>query len=67
MAATQGGFGFLDPETDAFTTIADPEANRIDAVMNDGRAGPGGQFFTGSMGFPIRLDKTDNTLLALRS
>ncbi|MBT5434822.1 MAG: SMP-30/gluconolactonase/LRE family protein [Rhodospirillaceae bacterium] len=65
IAATQRGFCFLDFDTGLLDLISDPESGRNDLTMNDGRAGPGGQFFAGSMGFPIRLDQLDGTFYRL--
>jgi L-arabinonolactonase len=60
IAALKSGFARLDFEGGHLESIADPEADRSDTAFNDGRVGPGGQFFAGTMGDPIRLDRTDH-------
>jgi len=65
VAATKHGFCYLDFQTGDLTAIADPEADRPETTFNDGRTGPGGQFFAGSMGDPILLDRLDHVLYRL--
>lgn len=65
VAATKNGFCYLDFETGVFSPIADPEADRPETTLNDGRVGPGGQFFAGSMGDPILLDRLDHVFYRL--
>ena len=49
VAATGGGLGLLDPETGRFAALADPEAQRPEYRFNDGKCGPDGRFWVGSM------------------
>lgn len=65
VAATKNGFCYLDFETGVFSPIADPEADRPETTLNDGRVGPGGQFFAGSMDDPILLDRLDHVFYRL--
>ena len=43
------GFHFFDPETGAFTAIADPEADLEDTRFNDGKPDRFGNFWSGTM------------------
>ena len=49
VAAMASGFGLLDPETGAFTPLSRPEAARPDYHFNDGKCGPDGRFWAGTM------------------
>ena len=49
VAAMASGFGRLDPETGAFHLLSRPEAARPDYHFNDGKCGPDGRFWAGSM------------------
>lgn len=49
VAAMASGFGLLDPETGAFDPLGRPEAARPDYRFNDGKCGPDGRFWAGSM------------------
>ena len=52
VVALRSGFHFLDFETAALTPIADPEADKPDNRFNDGRCGPDGRFWVGTMRDP---------------
>ena len=54
VVAAKSGFGFYDFDADRFELAARVN-ERDDVMFNDGRVGPGGQFFAGTMGSPIRL------------
>ncbi len=60
VAAVKPGFAFLDFDSAALTLVAPVEAERDDIAFNDGRVGPGGRFYAGTMGVPIRLGVTDH-------
>lgn len=49
IAAMVGGLARLDPETGTVETVARPEASRRDHRFNDGKCGPDGRFWVGSM------------------
>ena len=49
VAAMASGFGRLDPETGAFDPLSRPEEARPDYHFNDGKCGPDGRFWAGSM------------------
>ena len=49
VAAMASGFGRLDPETGAFGLLSRPEAARPDHHFNDGKCGPDGRFWAGTM------------------
>lgn len=49
IAALSGGLARLDPESGAAEVIARPEAGRSDHHFNDGKCGPDGRFWIGSM------------------
>ncbi len=49
VAALASGFGRLDPETGAFRALSWPEEARPDYHFNDGKCGPDGRFWAGSM------------------
>lgn len=49
VAAFEDGFWRLDPETGERTLLADPEAGRSENRFNDGKAGPDGAFWAGSV------------------
>ena len=52
VVALRSGFHFLDFDTAALTPIADPEADKPDNRFNDGRCGPDGRFWVGTMRDP---------------
>ena len=52
VVALRSGFHFLDFDTAALTPIADPEADKPDNRFNDGRCGPDGRFWAGTMRDP---------------
>lgn len=49
VIAGDSGFRFLDEETGELTAITDPESDRHDNRMNDGKCSPDGRFFAGSI------------------
>ncbi len=49
IAAFKDGFWRFDPETGARTAILDPEADMPGNRFNDGKAGPDGAFWAGSL------------------
>ena len=49
VAAMASGFGLLEPETGAFSPLSRPEEARPDYHFNDGKCGPDGRFWAGSM------------------
>ncbi len=49
VAAMASGFGRLDPETGVFSRLSHPEEARPDFHFNDGKCGPDGRFWAGSM------------------
>lgn len=53
VVAARSGFGFYDFDADRFTLTARVN-EREDVMFNDGRVGPGGRFYAGTMGLPIR-------------
>jgi len=55
VVAARSGFGFYDFDADAYELVAPVRADEPKVMFNDGRVGPGGQFFAGTMGSPIRL------------
>lgn len=59
VVALRSGFHFLDFSTAALTPIADPEADKPDNRFNDGRCGPDGRFWAGTMRDP--QDPTQRT------
>ena len=59
VVALRSGFHFLDFDTAALTPIADPEADKPDNRFNDGRCGPDGRFWAGTMRDP--QDPTQRT------
>lgn len=52
VVAVRSGFHFLDFDTAALTAIVDPEADKPDNRFNDGRCGPDGRFWVGTMRDP---------------
>ena len=52
VAAMRSGFAFIDLETGAVDTIADPEADRPANRFNDGRCDRQGRFWAGTMHEP---------------
>ena len=52
VVALRSGFHFLDFDSAALTAIVDPEADKPDNRFNDGRCGPGGRFWAGTMRDP---------------
>ena len=59
VVALRSGFHFLDFDAAALTPIADPEADKPDNRFNDGRCGPDGRFWAGTMRDP--QDPTQRT------
>ena len=59
VVALRSGFHFLDFDTAVLTPIADPEADKPDNRFNDGRCGPDGRFWVGTMRDP--QDPTQRT------
>ena len=59
VVALRSGFHFLDFDTAALTPIVDPEADKPDNRFNDGRCGPDGRFWAGTMRDP--QDPTQRT------
>ena len=49
VAAMASGFGRLEPETGAFGPLSHPEEARPDFDFNDGKCGPDGLFWAGTM------------------
>lgn len=50
IMADAGGFHLFDPASGVFDSLCDPDADRPDARMNDGKVAPGGGWFiAGSM------------------
>ena len=49
MAALRNGFAFVDRETSEVTMIADPERHLPGNRFNDGKIGPDGRFWAGTM------------------
>lgn len=49
IAAMASGLALLDPETGATEIVAQPEVARSDYRFNDGKCGPDGRFWIGSM------------------
>ena len=52
VVALRSGFHFLDFDTAELTAIVDPEADKPDNRFNDGRCGPDGRFWVGTMRDP---------------
>ena len=49
VLALENGFAALDPETEQLTPIIDPESDKPANRFNDGKPGPDGSFFAGTM------------------
>ncbi len=49
VVSMASGFYFFDPETGAFTAIADPESDIPDTRFNDGKTDRQGRFWSGTM------------------
>lgn len=45
----RGGIALWDPENGRFERLSEPEADRPDNILNDGRVGPDGRFVLASM------------------
>lgn len=54
ILATGEGLQRLNWATKETTLLADPEADRPDTRFNDGKPGPDGRFYAGTMGSPIK-------------
>jgi sugar lactone lactonase YvrE len=65
VVALRSGFHFLDFDTSALTAIVDPEADKPDNRFNDGRCGPGGRFWAGTMRDPQDPAQRSGTLYCL--
>ncbi|MEM8860124.1 MAG: SMP-30/gluconolactonase/LRE family protein [Chloroflexota bacterium] len=51
IVATFDGIGLFDPETGSVSYIINPEADLPQNRFNDGKPGPNGSFYAGTMGF----------------
>lgn len=49
VVSMASGFHFFDPDSGAFTAIADPEADIADTRFNDGKTDRRGRFWSGTM------------------
>lgn len=49
VVALRDGVYFFDPRTEALTLLAAPEPDRTGNRLNDGKVGPDGRFWVGSM------------------
>lgn len=49
LLASRAGLGFYDPETGSFELVHNPEADRPNNLLNDGRCDSRGRFWVGSM------------------
>jgi len=49
VMATRDGFAMWDPDAQALTPIADPEAGKTHARFNDGGVDPAGRFWAGTL------------------
>ena len=53
VVALADGFAYFDPETNAFVSIADPEAHLLNNRFNDGKPTPDGAFLAGTMAYDV--------------
>lgn len=53
LLATANGFAFFDPEREQLEPITDPEANLPTNRFNDGKPGPDGGFWAGTMAYAV--------------
>ncbi len=51
IVALADGFAFFDPNTEKLEQIADPESHLPGNRFNDGKPGPNGSFYAGTMGY----------------
>lgn len=51
VMAIKTGFAFFDPSNKKITKIADPESHLPNNRFNDGKCGPGGRFWAGTMAY----------------
>ena len=51
IVALASGFAYFDPTSGAIEPISDPEADQPGNRFNDGKPGPNGSFYAGTMGF----------------
>lgn len=65
VVALRSGFHFLDFDTAALTPIVDPEADKPDNRFNDGRCGPDGRFWAGTMRDPQDAAQRSGALYCL--
>ena len=65
VVALRSGFHFLDFDSAELTAIADPEADKPDNRFNDGRCGPDGRFWAGTMRDPQDPAQRSGTLYCL--
>ena len=65
VVALRSGFHFLDFDSAELTAIADPEADKPDNRFNDGRCGPDGRFWAGTMRDPQDPAQRDGALYCL--
>lgn len=49
IVAGRGGLALWEPKAGRFERLSDPEADRPDNILNDGRVGPDGRFVVASM------------------
>lgn len=49
LLAMVGGIGYWHPDTGAWTPLCQPECGKPSNRFNDGKPGPGGHFFVGTM------------------
>jgi len=49
VVAMADGFALLDPKTGELTLMGDPEAHLPNSRFNDGKCGPAGRFYAGTM------------------
>ncbi len=51
IVALASGFAFFDPDTGKIEPITDPESDQPGNRFNDGKPGPNGSFYAGTMGY----------------
>lgn len=51
IVALADGFAFFDPSTEKLEPISDPESHLPGNRFNDGKPGPNGSFYAGTMGY----------------
>lgn len=65
VVAMRSGFHFLDFDTGHLTAICDPEADKPENRFNDGRCGPDGCFWAGTMQDPADPARRNGSLYRL--